>query len=154
MCRCVVWWKETAAYIFRTFWCNLKRAAAADNCVLECDIVLSGSHRRFRRNFACFKAIPPSILKMEAERLLELTLCSFEVTFRSYFLPPSPGWASTLMENIIILNYSINQPQCTLPHSTTTRSLRYHPRHASGIHMPIFRRKDCIHTAIWYLRSL
>lgn len=31
MCCCVVWWKETAAYIFRIFWCNLK-TGAADNC--------------------------------------------------------------------------------------------------------------------------
>ena len=28
MCRCVVWWKETAAYIFRIFWSNLKKGAA------------------------------------------------------------------------------------------------------------------------------
>jgi hypothetical protein len=25
--------------------------------------------------------------------------------------------------------------------------LHYYPRHVSGINMPIFRRKDCIHTA-------
>lgn len=80
MCGCVVWWKETAAYIFRIFWSNQKREVA-DNCVLERDTVFSGSHRRFRRNFAFLKARLLSTLEMEEVRLLELTLCSFEVVF-------------------------------------------------------------------------
>ena len=41
--------------------------------------------------------------------------------------------------------------QPTLMHnflySLTTCLLHYYPRHVSGINMPIFRRKFCIHTA-------
>jgi len=31
--------------------------------------------------------------------------------------------------------------------------LHYYPRHVSSINMPIFKRKNCIHS-IWYRRSL
>ena len=41
--------------------------------------------------------------------------------------------------------------QSTLMHnflySLTIRLLHYYPRHVSNINMPIFRRKNCIHTA-------
>ena len=41
--------------------------------------------------------------------------------------------------------------QTTLMHnflySLTIRLLHYYPRHVSSINMPIFRRKNCIHTA-------
>jgi hypothetical protein len=44
-------------------------------------------------------------------------------------------------------SYFINQLQCTLLYSITICLLHYYPRHVSGINMPIFRRKNCFHTA-------
>jgi hypothetical protein len=47
----------------------------------------------------------------------------------------------------ILMIYFINQLQCTILYSITICLLHYYPRHVSGINMPIFRSKDCIHTA-------
>ena len=69
------------------------------------------------------------------------------------------GWPSTLCIQLQIINkeiirtqleyYLFHQP--TLMHnflySLTICLLRYYPRHVSNINMPIFRRKNCIHTA-------
>ena len=46
-----------------------------------------------------------------------------------------------------VTNYFTNQLQCTILYSLTICLLHYYPRHVSSINMPIFRRKNCIHTA-------
>ena len=47
----------------------------------------------------------------------------------------------------LMWNYFINQLQCTVLYSLTICMLHYYPLHVSSINMPIFRRKNCIHTA-------
>jgi len=43
--------------------------------------------------------------------------------------------------------YFINQLLCTILYSLTIYLLHYYPRHVSSINMPMFRRKNCTHTA-------
>ena len=53
-------------------------------------------------------------------------------------------------ENVILLCIELfHQPTLmqNFPYSLTICLLHYYPRHVSSINMPIFRRKNCIHTA-------
>ena len=69
-------------------------------------------------------------------------------SFEVQFVPRSKHTPSRLWKPVSWLEL-FHQPTLmhNFPYSLTKCLLHYYPRHVSSINMPIFRRKNCIHTA-------
>ena len=112
-----------------TFRCLHNRKYCGFRIKLRIKLKFKITDAAFVKNTSCIKH---TNLKLRAQNMKPSSTFYFDV-FSTVHHSIELFYQPTLMHNFL--------------YSLTICLLRYYPRHVSNINMPIFRRKNCIHTA-------